>query len=194
MSTNEKSEPASNIKLVLDKGPLADDAPPHALPAGKLLSRFGVDPKWGLTMDRAKDILLKDGPNRLRPPQKPSRMKIFLGQVLNAMTIVLIAAAAVSLATMDWISGGVIALLVVINVYVGFSRECLLLVAAVFDRYFFLQRNGKRPIHLLLLLLLAVPLQLFFVMIPPRKERAGKARLALSQMRMSLLVTLFSLR
>ena len=126
MSTNEKSEPpASNMKLVVDEGLLADDAPPHTLPAGKVLSRFGLDPKWGLTMDRAKETLLRDGPNRLKPPQKPSRFKIFLAQVLNAMTIVLIAATAVSLATMDWISGGVIALLVVINVYVGFSRECL---------------------------------------------------------------------
>ena len=189
MSTNEKSE------LVLDKGPLADDTPPHALPARELLSRFGVDPKLGLTTDRAKDILLKDGPNRLRPPQKPSRIKIFLGQVLNAMTIVLIAAAAVSLATIDWISGGVIALLVVINVYVGFSRGCLLLLVTTRSLTGIgLQRSGKRPIHLPLSLLLAVPLQMFFVMILPRKERVGKARLALSQMRMSLLVTLFSLR
>ena len=127
MSINEKREPVRNIKLVHDKGPLedVDDAPPHTLPAGRVLSRFGVDPKWGLTVDRAKEILLKDGPNRLKPPQNPSRMKIFLAQVLNAMTIVLIAATGVSLATTDWISGGVIALLVVINVYVGFSRECL---------------------------------------------------------------------
>ena len=127
MSISEKREPVRNIKLVHDKGPLADadDAPPHTLPAGRVLSRFGVDPKWGLTVDRAKEILLKDGPNRLKPPQNPSRMKIFLAQVLNAMTIVLIAATGVSLATTDWISGGVIALLVVINVYVGFSRECL---------------------------------------------------------------------
>ena len=126
MSTNENSEPATNIKLVLDKNSIADDAPSHTLPAEKILSRFGVDPIWGLTIDRAKEILINDGPNRLKPPQKPSRMKIFLGQVLNAMTIVLIAATAVSFATMDWISGGVIALLVVINVYVGFSRESLL--------------------------------------------------------------------
>jgi len=126
MSTNdEESEAASNMRLVVDKGPPADDAPPHTLPAGKVLSRFGLDPKWGLTMDRARETLLRDGPNRLKPPQKPSRFKFFLAQVLNAMTIVLIAATAVSLATMDWISGGVITLLVVINVYVGFSRECL---------------------------------------------------------------------
>ena len=136
MSTNENSDPTSSIKPALDKGPLADDAPPHILPAGKVLSRFGVDPKWGLTMDRAKEIILRDGPNRLRPPHKPSRMKIVLGQVLNAMTIVLIAATAVSLATMDWISGGVITLLVVINVYVGFSRAYPLFVTSPLTELF----------------------------------------------------------
>ena len=191
MSTNEKGEPERKITLVIDKGPLADadDAPPHTLPASKVLSRFGVDPKWGLTMDRAQEILLKDGPNRLKPPQKPSRMKIFLAQVLNAMTIVLIAATGVSLATTDWISGGVIALLVVINVYVGFSRECLP------SRFFVLakalQRNGKRPIRSLLSLRLAALLRLFSVMISPRREKIGKARSAPSRMKMSLLVTLF---
>jgi Na+-exporting ATPase len=84
---------------------------------------FSVNPKWGLTEARAQEILLRNGPNLLKPPQQPSRLKIFLAQVLNAMTIVLIAATAVSFAIMDWISGGVIVLLVVINVYVGYSRE-----------------------------------------------------------------------
>ena len=142
MSTNEKGEPVRNIKLVHDKSPLADidGAPPHTLPAGRVLSRFGVDPKWGLAVERAKEILLRDGPNRLKPPQKPSRMKIFLAQVLNAMTIVLIAATGVSLATTDWISGGVIALLVLINVYVGFSRKCLpplITIRLSFDQIFY---------------------------------------------------------
>jgi Na+-exporting ATPase len=121
--TNEKGKPAVGMHSN------TDDAPPHTLPATDLLSRFGVDPIWGLTEGRAQEVLLRNGPNRLRPPQKPSRMKIFLAQVLNAMTIVLIAATAVSFAVMDWISGGVIVLLVVVNVYVGYSRERLLLLA-----------------------------------------------------------------
>jgi len=125
MLTNEKGKPA----VGMDSN--TDGAPPHTLPATDFLSRFSVDPKWGLTEDRAQEILLRNGPNRLRPPQNPSRLKIFLAQVLNAMTIVLIAATAVSLAFMDWISGGVIVLLVVINVYVGYSRERLLPLVTV---------------------------------------------------------------
>jgi len=123
--TNEKGSPAVGV----DSN--TDDAPPHTLPATDFISRFGVDPKWGLTEGQAQEILLRNGPNRLKPPRKPSRLKIFLAQVLNAMTIVLIAATAVSLAVMDWISGGVIVLLVVVNVYVGYSRKRLLLLVTV---------------------------------------------------------------
>jgi magnesium-transporting ATPase (P-type) len=50
-------------------------------------------------------------------------MKLFLRQILNAMTLVLIAAMAVSFGTQDWIEAGVIAALVVLNVVVGFSQE-----------------------------------------------------------------------
>jgi hypothetical protein len=188
MSTNKNGGP-----VVLDSDPLSDDHPSHTLPARDVLLRFGVDPQWGLTVDRAKEILLNDGPNRLKPPQKPSRLKIFLAQVLNAMTIVLIAATAVSLATMDWISAGVIALLVVINVYVGYSRERLLpLPSPIFN--IILQKSGKPPIHLLPSLRLVVLLQLFFVTNLPRRQSAGRARSARSQMKTSLLVILFSLR
>jgi magnesium-transporting ATPase (P-type) len=40
------------------------------------------------------------------------------------MTIVLLAAMAVSFGTQDWIAAGVIAALVILNVSVGFSQVC----------------------------------------------------------------------
>lgn len=43
--------------------------------------------------------------------------------IYTAMTLVLIAAMAVSFGTMDWVSGGVIAALVVLNVGVGTVNE-----------------------------------------------------------------------
>ena len=39
------------------------------------------------------------------------------------MTIVLLAAMAVSFGTMDWIAAGVVGALVALNVYVGYSRK-----------------------------------------------------------------------
>lgn len=49
--------------------------------------------------------------------------KLLSRQVLNAMCLVLIASMAVSFGTKSWVEGGVIALLVVLNVSVGFSQE-----------------------------------------------------------------------
>jgi hypothetical protein len=50
------------------------------------------------------------------------------------MTIVLLAAMIVSFSTMDWIAGGVIAALVILNVSVGFSQVSLLL-PGIFSDY-----------------------------------------------------------
>ncbi|EJD55236.1 potassium/sodium eff [Auricularia subglabra TFB-10046 SS5] len=97
--------------------------PPHTVPSETILAQLDVDPHWGLADDQAKERLAQNGPNRLKPPKKPSRLKILLAQVLNAMTIVLIGAMLVSLGTLDWIAAGVIGLLVFINVSVGYSQE-----------------------------------------------------------------------
>jgi magnesium-transporting ATPase (P-type) len=97
--------------------------PPHVRSADQILKENGVDVAWGLSVQRAAKVLAENGPNRLKPPKPPSRMKIFLGQITNAMTIVLISAMSVSAGTRDWISAGVIAALVLLNVSVGYSRE-----------------------------------------------------------------------
>jgi magnesium-transporting ATPase (P-type) len=101
------------------------ETPPHVKSADDVLKEFNVDPTMGLSVERAADLLAKNGPNRLKPPPKPSRLKIFLGQIMNAMTIVLIGAMAVSVGTNDWIAAGVIGALVVLNVSVGYSRAYL---------------------------------------------------------------------
>ncbi|KAF9022152.1 potassium/sodium eff [Hymenopellis radicata] len=97
--------------------------PPHTQPAQDLLATLGVDVVLGLSEDKAAKLLEENGPNRLKPPAKPSRLKIFMSQVTNAMTIVLLSAMAVSFGTMDWIAAGVIGALVFLNVSVGYSQE-----------------------------------------------------------------------
>jgi Na+-exporting ATPase len=71
--------------------PFSSDVAPHTLPAEDFLSKLSVDPKWGLDEDQAQDLLAKHGPNRLKPPKKISSWRLFMAQVLNAMTLVLIA-------------------------------------------------------------------------------------------------------
>jgi len=99
--------------------------PPHVRPSEDILKEFGVDPSKGLSIERAALLLSENGPNRLKPPIKPSKWKILLGQITNAMTIVLLGAMAVSLGTQDWIAAGVIGALVALNVSVGYTRTSI---------------------------------------------------------------------
>jgi magnesium-transporting ATPase (P-type) len=102
-------------------------APPHTRPSEDLLKEFNVDPASGLSTERAALLLAENGPNQLKPPAKPSKLKILLGQITNAMTIVLLGAMAVSLGTQDWIAAGVIGALVTLNVSVGYTRTYFLI-------------------------------------------------------------------
>jgi Na+-exporting ATPase len=98
-------------------------APAHTLTAEHIISAFGTDVDNGLTEDAARQALEKYGPNKLKEIPPPSFWSILVRNTLNAMTLVLIAAMAVSFGTQDFISGGVIAALVVINVGVGTINE-----------------------------------------------------------------------
>ncbi|WVF66526.1 potassium/sodium efflux P-type ATPase, fungal-type [Kwoniella sp. CBS 6097] len=134
MATNEKQSPTTvnhNEKSI----PRADTGTTqasqsqtlpfkaHTTPSGKVLDALGGDALKGLSESEASKRLEQYGPNRLKPPKKPSIFKIVARQVGNAMTVILIAAMAVSFGTMDWISGGVIAALVILNVTVGAITE-----------------------------------------------------------------------
>lgn len=119
LNSSQSSIPEKNQH---DSPAYGADVAPHTLSAEKVLGHYNVNPTWGHSEDEAKTLLAQNGPNELRPPKKPSRMKIFMRQILNAMTLVLIAAMAVSFGTMDWIAAGVIFLLVALNVSVGYSR------------------------------------------------------------------------
>ena len=103
------------------QGPLK--APAHTLTSDVVIEAFDTDVDNGLTEDQARQALDKYGPNKLKEIPPPSFWSILVRNTLNAMTLVLIAAMAVSFGTQDFISGGVIAALVVINVGVGTINE-----------------------------------------------------------------------
>lgn len=65
-------------------------APAHTLDAGEVINALGSNVLRGLSMTKVEQLLEKWGPNRLKPPVRPSLWKIFLGQIANAMTIVLV--------------------------------------------------------------------------------------------------------
>ncbi|TIA86769.1 hypothetical protein E3P99_03578 [Wallemia hederae] len=101
----------------------SDSTPPHVKDSSEILHEHNVDPMLGHSFDKVEQLQKECGPNRLKPPPKPSLLKIFGRQIGNAMTLVLIAAMAVSFGTQDWIEAGVIAALVILNVTVGFTQE-----------------------------------------------------------------------
>jgi hypothetical protein len=62
---------------------------PHTLPSSALLKAYGVNAQHGLQEAEASARLETCGPNRLRPPTRPSVAKIVVRQLGNAMSIVL---------------------------------------------------------------------------------------------------------
>lgn len=99
-------------------------AMPHMMTDKRILEELGSNREQGLNQQQVTAATEKYGPNIIQPPKKPSFIKVVLRQVVNAMTLVLIAAMAVSFGTQDFIAGGVIAALVILNVTVGASQVC----------------------------------------------------------------------
>ncbi|KAH3669192.1 hypothetical protein WICMUC_005031 [Wickerhamomyces mucosus] len=77
----------------------------------------------GLTHSKAKELLELHGENTLGDDQKISLAKIVIHQTFNAMILVLIISMIICLAIKDWISGGVIAFVIFINVTIGSYQE-----------------------------------------------------------------------
>lgn len=68
-------------------GPL--DFAPHTADPGKVLTALASNQQNGLSDDEAAKRLTEYGPNRIKPPKKPSIVGICLRQIGNAMTLVL---------------------------------------------------------------------------------------------------------
>ena len=62
---------------------------PHTAGSAKVVEALKADPKIGLSESDAARRLEVHGPNRLKPPKRPSVLKIIVRQTGNAMTLVL---------------------------------------------------------------------------------------------------------
>ncbi|KAI0514368.1 potassium/sodium efflux P-type ATPase [Xylaria bambusicola] len=97
--------------------------PAHALSYEQVIHELDSDPINGLSSEAAKQRLEELGQNALGDSEGVSPLKIIIAQIANAMTLVLILAMAVSFGIRSWIEGGVITLVILINVIVGFFQE-----------------------------------------------------------------------
>ncbi|RXW25273.1 hypothetical protein EST38_g541 [Candolleomyces aberdarensis] len=95
----------------------------HTLTVQQLTEELGTSANDGLSKNEAIRRLESHGENLLKGKEGVSALRVFVGQLANALTIVLVAAMALSFGVGDYVEGGVIAAVIVLNTTVGFFQE-----------------------------------------------------------------------
>jgi len=96
---------------------------PHTLTSEQCILSFNSNDHDGLNKEDAKLRLEQNGPNSIREAKAVSVWTILLRQVANALTVILLAAMALSFGVQDWIEGGVVCAVIAVNVTIGFIQE-----------------------------------------------------------------------
>ncbi|KAF9457771.1 sodium transport ATPase, partial [Collybia nuda] len=95
----------------------------HTLTVSQLIEDLGTSQADGLSKNEAARRLESCGENVLKGEDGVSALRVLLGQFANALTLVLLAALALSFGVQDFIEGAVIAAVIVLNTTVGFFQE-----------------------------------------------------------------------
>ena len=95
----------------------------HALPIEKVVSELGSDPTTGLTTEEAQALLTLHGPNVLDTGGGESSLRRLLRQFHDPLVWILIACGAIAGGLGEWIDGGVIFGVVIINALIGYFQE-----------------------------------------------------------------------
>ncbi|TPX18619.1 uncharacterized protein E0L32_002476 [Thyridium curvatum] len=95
----------------------------HILQVAQLAERARTDLEDGLAQAEAARRLEQDGPNKVEGAQGLSVWKIFMRQISNSLTIVLLITMVLSFAIDDYIEGGVICAVIVLNIVVGLIQD-----------------------------------------------------------------------
>ncbi|MBL9005306.1 MAG: HAD-IC family P-type ATPase [Myxococcales bacterium] len=103
------------------RGP--EQASYHHLEAQAALLLLEVDAAIGLSEEEAQRRLLRFGPNRIRSAQGPSALVRFLSQFRQPLVYILLFAGAATFLLREWVDGGVILGVVLLNAIIGFIQE-----------------------------------------------------------------------
>ena len=95
----------------------------HAINKDQALQAFATDEKNGLSLETYQRRLAEYGENSLGEDTKLNYKAMVIHQICNAMILVLFISMIISFAIRDWITGGVITFVVVINVVIGTYQE-----------------------------------------------------------------------
>ncbi|KAF8992359.1 sodium transport ATPase [Cyathus striatus] len=100
---------------------VANDA--HTISPSQLSGDLGTSLSDGLSKNEVTRRLERYGENMLKGEGGVSAWRVLVGQLANALTVVLLAAMALSYGVQDFIEGSVIAAVIVLNTTVGFFQE-----------------------------------------------------------------------
>ncbi|KIY72345.1 potassium/sodium eff [Cylindrobasidium torrendii FP15055 ss-10] len=95
----------------------------HTQTPDEISAAFGTSLTDGLSLRESSRRLETYGENILKGGAGVSAWRVLVGQLANALTIVLLAALALSFGVQDFIEGAVIAAVIVLNTTVGFFQE-----------------------------------------------------------------------
>jgi Mg2+-importing ATPase len=93
-----------------------------AVPPAELFQRLHTTSD-GLTTEDAKDRLRRYGPNELKEQRRLSRLRVLAAQLRSPLLLLLLFAAVVSAFTGAWTDAGIVMLIVLASVGVGYKRE-----------------------------------------------------------------------
>ncbi|KAG8525993.1 uncharacterized protein KY384_000755 [Bacidia gigantensis] len=96
---------------------------PFLLPLTEVYQQLGTNKDTGLNQQKALESHQKYGPNKLEGEGGVQWYRVLLKQISNAMILVLVLAMALSYGVTDYIEGGVITAVIVLNVAIGFYQE-----------------------------------------------------------------------
>ncbi len=110
-------------KESVEKRTATEGSPWYAQSVQDVAAAFGVDTAVGLSSARATQLLDEYGPNSL-PEEKPKPgWRRFLDQYTSYMQIILVGAAAVSLAVKQWVTAVFLLVLTIFNAVIGLREE-----------------------------------------------------------------------
>ncbi|KAM3515715.1 hypothetical protein MY11210_000693 [Beauveria gryllotalpidicola] len=96
--------------------------PAHSMSSEEMLKELRVDASSGLSSDEAEQRLASIGRNELEQKKGVQPIKIFIEQIFNAMTLVLLLALAASFGIQAWVEGGILGGIIVLNIFIGYFQ------------------------------------------------------------------------
>ncbi|KAI0312394.1 hypothetical protein OF83DRAFT_660871 [Amylostereum chailletii] len=100
---------------------MGDEA--HWVEADVVVRAYRTDKDHGLADPDAEARLLQFGENVIDGKGGVSAFRVLVRQMANALTLVLVAAMAIGFGVRDWIEGGVISAVILLNISLGFFQE-----------------------------------------------------------------------